>query len=150
MRQSIVVSAVTLAGLISGCGSHLGLELEDVRATREADNRVTVEADVTMSLVGPDEWLEEVREVCATASWRAVPDVDGGMMAHEGGEPLFTAKSCTTDPWADRETKVLKMTSAEAIPTSPAMIITVELTATSSSEPHFVINDIENNSAPSP
>ncbi|MGA9520127.1 MAG: hypothetical protein WBV82_01605 [Myxococcaceae bacterium] len=119
MRKALSVSAVALALMASACGQQVGITLDDVRASRLADDRVEVEADVTVAVLGGAAQVQEVQEVCAEATWIA-----------EDGQTVSTAKTCTTEAWKDGETKVLKVVSAEPIPTSPATKIAVTLTAT--------------------
>ncbi|MGA9521161.1 MAG: hypothetical protein WBV82_06840 [Myxococcaceae bacterium] len=150
MRKSILVSVMTLAGLFSGCGNHIGFDLQNVQATRQEDNRVKVSADVTMSLAGPAEWAQDIQEVCAEATWTEASDAGTGGLADENADALFTAKACTTEPWADKETKVLTLTSAEAIPQSPSMVVTVRLSVTAPEDGMNVVISEYDSTVPSP
>ncbi|MGA9524988.1 MAG: hypothetical protein WBV82_26250 [Myxococcaceae bacterium] len=131
MRKALSVSAVALALMASACGQQVGITLDELRASRLVDGRVEVEADVTVAVLGGAEQVQEVQEVCAEATWIA-----------EGGQTLSTAKTCTTEAWKDGESKVLKLISAEPIPTTaPATKIAVKLTATATEGAGLRISD---------
>ncbi len=125
MRTTLLLSSLTLVFAASACGHHLGVNLDAVSATRQADDRVTVEARVSVGVLGDPAEASKVQEVCAIATWSEQP-ID--FIDEETITPLFTAKSCTTEGWTNDETRVLTMTTAEAIPTDKPMIITIELT----------------------
>jgi hypothetical protein len=141
VRQARYVSAVTLAVMASACGQHLGVDLDAVRASRQADDHIAVEADVSVNVTGPARYAADVKEVCAEATWTT----------ETGNEVLFSARNCTTEPWTDREKKVLRMSSAEPVPVSPAKLITVKLTVSASEENlMLVVRDYMDNQIASP
>jgi hypothetical protein len=139
MRTTLLLSSLPLVFAASACGHHLGVDLDAVRATRQSDNRVSVEAEVSVGVTGDPVEAGKVKEVCAIATWSEQP-ID--FIDEETITPLFTAKSCTTESWTNDETKVLTMTTAEAIPTDKPMIITVELTVSApDAELSVIVND---------
>lgn len=160
MKLNLLLLSSLPLSLFLGCtGSHIGLDLESVKAVRGEDNRVTVSVGVQCTVTGDPAEAANIEEVCVEVTW-AQDASDGGVRPYDGGSgisqtlptgpALFSAKKCTKERFTHGEVKTISVQSTEPIPDT-GLLATVSITGSApKSRIGLLVRDTTGNQIVSP